>query len=69
MNERLKQLRSVLNITLEEFGKKVGITRSAVGRLEKGEREWYMQNREIVDFKTEFSNEENEMLSQWTGGT
>ena len=38
MNERLKQLRSVLNITLEEFGKKVGITRSAVGRLEKGER-------------------------------
>ena len=24
MNERLKQLRSVLNITLEEFGKKVG---------------------------------------------
>lgn len=38
-------------------------------RLEKGEREWYMRNREIVDFKTEFSNEENEMLSQWTGGT
>lgn len=38
MNERLKELRSVLGITLEEFGKKVGITRSAVGRLEKGER-------------------------------
>lgn len=38
MNERLKELRSVLGITLEDFGKKVGITRSAVGRLEKGER-------------------------------
>ncbi len=38
-------------------------------RLEKGEREWYLRNREIVDFKTEFSNAENEMLSQWTGGT
>ena len=38
-------------------------------RLEKGEREWYLRNREIVDFKTEFSNSENEMLSQWTGGT
>ena len=38
-------------------------------RLEKGEREWYLRNLEIVDFKTEFSNVENEMLSQWTGGT
>lgn len=38
MNERLKLLRSTLGITLEEFGKKVGVTRSAVGRIEKGER-------------------------------
>ena len=38
MNERLKLLRKALNITLEEFGKKVGVTRSAVGRIEKGER-------------------------------
>ena len=38
MNERLKILRSTLGITLEEFGKKVGVTRSAVGRIEKGER-------------------------------
>ena len=38
MNERLKLLRATLGITLEEFGKKVGVTRSAVGRIEKGER-------------------------------
>ena len=38
-------------------------------KLEKGEREWYLQNREIVDFKMEYSHAENEMLSQWTGET
>ena len=38
LNERLKLLRNVLGITLEEFGKKVGVTRSAIGRIEKGER-------------------------------
>ncbi len=38
MNERLKILRNTLGITLEEFGKKVGVTRSAVGRIEKGQR-------------------------------
>lgn len=38
MNERLKILRNELGITLEEFGKKVGVTRSAIGRIEKGER-------------------------------
>ena len=38
MNERLKELRTTLGITLEEFGKRIGITRSAVGHLEKGSR-------------------------------
>lgn len=38
MNKRLKELRTELGLTLEEFGKKVGVTRSAVGRIEKGER-------------------------------
>ena len=38
MNERLKELRATLGITLEEFGKKIGLTRSAVGHLEKGSR-------------------------------
>lgn len=38
MNSRLKKLRNELGLTLEAFGKRVGITRSAVGRIEKGER-------------------------------
>lgn len=38
MNERMKELRKTLGLTLEEFGKRVGVTRSAVGRIEKGER-------------------------------
>ena len=38
MNERLKELRATLGITLEEFGKRIGLTRSAVGHLEKGSR-------------------------------
>lgn len=38
MNERLKILRNLLGLTLEEFGKRVGVTRSAIGRIEKGER-------------------------------
>lgn len=38
MNERIKELRKHLNLTLEEFGKKVGVTKAAIGRIEKGER-------------------------------
>ncbi len=38
MNSRLKELRIELGLTLEEFGKKVGVTRSAIGRIEKGDR-------------------------------
>lgn len=57
MNERLKQLRSALNITLEEFGKKVGITRSAVGRLEKGERN--LTEQMIISICREFKVNES----------
>lgn len=38
MNERLKELRKTLGLTLEEFGKRVGVTRSAIGKIEKGDR-------------------------------
>lgn len=38
MNERLREVRRALGMTLEEFGKGVGVTRSAIGRIEKGER-------------------------------
>ncbi len=36
MNERVKQLRLYLNLTQEEFGKKLGVTRSAISYIESG---------------------------------
>ena len=37
MNNRLKELRKHLNLNQSDFGKKIGITASAVSRLESGE--------------------------------
>lgn len=37
-------------------------------KLEKHEREWLRQNREIVDLPQKFTAEDNEMLKQWLGG-
>lgn len=38
MNERLKQIRKHYKLTLDEFGKRLGVTKTAISRLEKGER-------------------------------
>ena len=38
MNERIKELRDALGITLEEFGNRLGVTRTAISRLERGNR-------------------------------
>lgn len=38
MNERIKILRKTLGLTLEKFGKQLGVTKTTIGRLEKGER-------------------------------
>ncbi len=36
MNERIKNVRKALNLTMEKFGDKIKISKSAVSRLEKG---------------------------------
>ena len=36
MNDRLKELRAVLNLSMEKFGSRIGVTRSAISRLESG---------------------------------
>lgn len=36
INDRIKQLRLLLGCTQEEFGKKLGVTRSAISYLESG---------------------------------
>lgn len=37
MNERFKELRKFLKLSQEEFGKRIGITKASVSRLESGE--------------------------------
>ncbi len=36
--ERIKDVRNSLGLTLEKFGEKLGVTITAISRLEKGER-------------------------------
>ena len=36
MNERIKMLRKSLNLTLEAFGAKIGVTRAAISNIENG---------------------------------
>ena len=38
MNERLRELRKVLGMSMEEFGKILGITKSGVSEIENGRR-------------------------------
>lgn len=38
MNERVKILRNELNLSQEEFGSKIGVTRSSISNIEKGSR-------------------------------
>lgn len=38
MNERIKELRKALNLTMEKFGERVGVTRSAMSNIENGNR-------------------------------
>lgn len=38
LNERIKILRKTLNISQRDFGKKIGISDTAVSKLESGER-------------------------------
>ena len=36
MNERIKTLRKTLNLTLEQFGERVGVTKMTISRIENG---------------------------------
>lgn len=37
MNNRIKELRKALNLTLEKFGNRLGVSKTAISKLEKGE--------------------------------
>lgn len=36
MNERIKKLRKTLNLTMEKFGQKLGVTKSSISSIESG---------------------------------
>lgn len=36
MNERIKQLRKTLGLTLEKFGAKLGVSKTAINKIENG---------------------------------
>ena len=36
--------------------------------LDKADREWYQQNRQLVDLKTTYTEREDAILKRWTGG-
>lgn len=37
MNERLKKLRTTLGLSMEKFSNRIGVTKSAISRLESGQ--------------------------------
>lgn len=51
------------------FAQIVGIrSKQAKGKqLDKSEREWYSQNRDIVDIKTNYSQQEDAVFAVWAG--
>lgn len=36
--ERINEVRKCLNLTLEEFGVKIGVTKAAISKIERGDR-------------------------------
>lgn len=38
MNERIKEVRKTLNLTMKKFGEQIGISEGAVSNIEKGHR-------------------------------
>lgn len=47
-NERIQMVRKELNLTLEKFGEKLGVTKTAISRIEKGERKVTPQMRKAI---------------------
>ena len=56
LNERLKALRTELGFSQEEFGKRLGVTKSAISKLEKNERGITEQMIKLIckEFKVDY---------------
>ncbi len=47
-NERVHEIRTTLNLTLEKFGKRLGVTKVAISNIEKGHRNVTEQMRKAI---------------------
>lgn len=64
MNERIKELRSALGLSAEKFGSKIGVTRSAISKMELGVCN--ISEQSIISICREF-NVSEEWLRNGTG--
>lgn len=48
MNDRIKELRKTLGLTLEKFGERLGVGKTAINKLEKGENNVTDQRRKSI---------------------
>ena len=64
MNERIKELRTALGLSAEKFGAKIGVTRSAISKMELGVCN--ISEQSIISICREF-NVNEEWLRNGTG--
>lgn len=50
--ERVKEIRKSLEMTMEQFGSRLGVTKVAISRIEKGERNLTEQMSRAIDRKS-----------------
>lgn len=65
LNKRIKELRTILGLSAEKFGSRVGVTRSAISRIENGVVN--VTEQMILAICREF-NVREEWLRNGTGG-
>lgn len=58
MNERIKELRKSLGLTMEKFGERLGVTKVAISNIEKG-------NRNVTDQMFKFICREFNVNENW----
>ena len=57
MNTRIKEIRKNMGLTLEDFGKKLGVTRSAISNIENANRN--LTDQMIISICREFNVSED----------
>ena len=51
--ERIKEIRKALNLTLDKFGGKLGVGKTAISKIEKGENKRIAQLKELQKVNNE----------------